>query len=141
MIQITPFGIGVSIDDSLLAAPPDEVYRQVREYTRGDRCTFDIDVDVPDDFTGAVMRSIRRIPYGETRTYGTIADELDSAAVAVGQACGRNPVPIIVPCHRVVGSDSLGGFSAGGERSSTLKRRLLDLERDDDGCSRIEDSS
>lgn len=136
MIHVNLFDIGVSIDDSLVAASPDEVCDQVREYARGDRRTFDVGVDIPDGFTGAVMRSIRHIPYGKTRTYGEIADELDTAAVAVGQACGRNPVPILVPCHRVVASDSIGGFSAGGEQSSTLKRRLLALERGDESGSR-----
>ena len=67
------------------------------------------------------------IPYGETRTYGEIAAELDSAPIAVGGACGRNPVPVVVPCHRVVGSDGgLRGYSAAD--GIATKRRLLELE-------------
>jgi len=72
------------------------------------------------------MDAMAAIPYGETRTYGELAVELDTAAVAVGQACGRNPVPIVVPCHRVVGANSLGGYSAEG--GPELKERLLALE-------------
>jgi methylated-DNA-[protein]-cysteine S-methyltransferase len=73
------------------------------------------------------MDEMSAIPYGETRTYGEIATALDSAPVAVGQACGSNPVPIVVPCHRVVGSDGgLHGYSAPG--GVALKRRLLEHE-------------
>ena len=77
-------------------------------------------------FAGEVMAEMQAIPCGETRTYGRIADALDTAPVAVGRACGANPVPLVVPCHRVVGADSLGGYSAGD--GLALKRRLLDLE-------------
>jgi len=73
------------------------------------------------------MRAMREIPYGETRTYGDLAENLESGAVAVGQACGSNPLPIVVPCHRVVGSDGYGGFSAEG--GVDAKRRLLAFER------------
>lgn len=78
-------------------------------------------------FALRVWRQIARIPRGEVRSYGRIARALGrpQAARAVGQACGRNPVPLVVPCHRVVASDgSLGGFAAGLE----VKRRLLALE-------------
>jgi len=71
------------------------------------------------------------IPYGETRTYGDLAAALDTAPVAVGSACGKNPVPLVVPCHRVVGRDSLGGYSAGD--GTALKERLLALE----GATRV----
>jgi methylated-DNA-[protein]-cysteine S-methyltransferase len=54
------------------------------------------------------------IPKGQTRTYGEIANELGVPAQPVGQACGANPIPVIIPCHRVVGADSLGGFSGFG---------------------------
>jgi len=57
---------------------------------------------------------MRAIPYGETRAYGQIARALDAPAQAVGQACGRNAIAILIPCHRVVGADGLGGFSAPG---------------------------
>lgn len=74
-----------------------------------------------------VWREMLDIPYGQTRTYGDLARNLDSNARLVGTACGRNAVPIIVPCHRVVGSDGrMTGFS-GGEGIET-KRALLTLE-------------
>jgi methylated-DNA-[protein]-cysteine S-methyltransferase len=74
------------------------------------------------------MDAMAAIPYGETRTYGDLAADLDTSPVAVGGACGRNPVPLVVPCHRVVGHDGLGGFSAEG--GVDLKRALLAHERE-----------
>ena len=71
------------------------------------------------------------IPYGKFLTYGEISNRLNSHARAVGMACGQNPIPIIIPCHRVLGKDGkLTGFS-GGEGIET-KRYLLDLEETDD---------
>lgn len=117
----------LEIDAAVFAASPTEIRRQIAEYAAGDRRTFALDVDSPDDFTGAVMHAMQSIPYGETRTYGELAAELDSSAIAVGGACGRNPAPVVVPCHRVVGSDgSLTGYSGSG--GVATKRRLLDLE-------------
>lgn len=73
-----------------------------------------------------VWQAMRRIPPGATRSYGELAAELNSGAQAVGQACGANPIPIVVPCHRVVGKAGLGGFMqhASGE-SLDIKRWLL----------------
>lgn len=79
-------------------------------------------------FQKRVLQELLRIPYGETRTYGEIAEAIGSpkAARAVGRACGSNPVPLVVPCHRVVGSDgSLTGYAYGTDR----KRYLLDMEQ------------
>ena len=122
-MDVALLGGSVVIDESLVAASPAAIARQVDEYARGERRQFDLSVTYPDSFTGDVMRAMAAIPYGETRTYGDIAADLDTAAVAVGQGAGRNPVPIVVPCHRVVGADSLGGYSAPGGVS--LKERLL----------------
>ncbi|MBF9030234.1 methylated-DNA--[protein]-cysteine S-methyltransferase [Rhodobacterales bacterium HKCCE3408] len=61
-----------------------------------------------------VMAVMSAIPFGETRTYGAIAAEVGASAQAVGQACGANSVPVIIPCHRVLGASGLGGFSAPG---------------------------
>lgn len=134
-MQLPVLGTPVEVDESFLDAPAAVVRDQIREYDRGERHAFDLDVSVPDSFTGRVMEAMAAIPYGETRTYGDLAADLETAPVAVGAACGRNPVPIVVPCHRVVGSDSLGGFSAGGDDGVALKRRLLDHERDGAGSS------
>jgi len=75
-----------------------------------------------------VWREIALIPYGQTRTYGEIAERLGNRrlARAVGRACGTNPCPLVIPCHRVVGAISWGGFTGGGIE---LKKRLLALER------------
>jgi methylated-DNA-[protein]-cysteine S-methyltransferase len=125
-MEVTVPGGTLALDESYLDASPETVRQQVREYTRGDRRAFDLEVRYPDDFTGRVMRAMAAIPYGETRTYGELAASVDSGAVAIGGACGRNPVPLVVPCHRVVAADGLGGFSAAG--GPALKRRLLEHE-------------
>jgi|GEM_PF-2043865 len=127
-MDVTIFDIPLTIDESFLEADSATVRRQVREYERGERETFDVTATFADGLTGAVMRVMTAVPRGHTRTYGEVAAELDTAAQAVGQACGRNPIPLVVPCHRIVGADSLGGFSAGGDQSGELKRRLLELE-------------
>lgn len=122
-MEYTLLGGGVTIDESLVQADTDTLVRQLDEYAAGDRQQFDLSLSFPDSFTGRVMRAMTDIPYGETRTYGDLAETLDTAAVAVGQGAGNNPVPLVVPCHRVVAADSLGGYSAPGGVS--LKERLL----------------
>ena len=77
-------------------------------------------------FQLSVWKQMQAIPYGDTRTYGEIARWLRSAPRPVGTACGRNPVPIIIPCHRVVASGGLGGYS--GDGGVDTKQWLLELE-------------
>jgi methylated-DNA-[protein]-cysteine S-methyltransferase len=103
--------------------------RQLDEYFAGTRTGFTLPLAEPagSDFERAVWAQIAAIPYGETATYGTIAARVGEpdAARAVGVACNRNPVPIVVPCHRVVGAGGkLVGFGGGLPR----KRFLLELE-------------
>ena len=101
---------------------------QLEEYFDGTRQDFDLPL-APEGtaFQKRVWKAMRDIPSGATRTYGDIARIIDSAPRAVGQACGRNPIPIFIPCHRVLGSQgSIGGYS-GGEGLAT-KRGLLRLE-------------
>ena len=133
-MQLSVHGTKMELDESYVADAPSVVEAQVREYERGERRAFDLSVVYPDTFTGEVMRAIAAVPYGEVRTYGELAAELDTSPVAVGGACGRNPVPVVVPCHRVVGADSLGGFSAPG--GAATKRRLLDAERSNGATGR-----
>ncbi|QLK24376.1 methylated-DNA--[protein]-cysteine S-methyltransferase [Natrinema zhouii] len=123
-MQIQIFGCERELDESRIGADPATIREQVREYESGTRTAFDLEIAFPDDFTGSVMRAMTEISAGETRTYGAIADDLESAPIAVGQACGRNPIPVIVPCHRIVGVDSLVGYGGGLD----LKRRLLEHE-------------
>ena len=102
--------------------------RQLAEYFAGDRERFDLPLGPHGDaFQHQVWELISRIPYGQTRTYGDLAKELGEGTLAkdVGAAVGRNPLSVIVPCHRVVGKDgSLTGYAGGLAR----KRFLLELE-------------
>lgn len=101
---------------------------QIREYLEGKRREFDLPLDPRGTaFQRAVWEALRKIPYGETRTYADLAGALAAprAVRAVGAACGANPIAIVIPCHRAVAKGGgLGGYSGGLE----LKRRLLDLE-------------
>jgi methylated-DNA-[protein]-cysteine S-methyltransferase len=100
--------------------------RQLEEYFSGLRTTFDLPLDPSGTpFQRAAWEILRTIPFGRTMTYGAQARRLGGAnkARAVGAANGRNPLPIIVPCHRVIGADgSLTGFAAGVERKAWLLR-------------------
>lgn len=99
-------------------APPSaleaEGLRQLAEYFDRRRGTFDLPLDWGSGLHAQVRRAMAAIPLGETRTYGEIAREIGAPAQAVGQACGANPLPILIPCHRVLGRNTLGGFSAPG---------------------------
>jgi methylated-DNA-[protein]-cysteine S-methyltransferase len=108
-----------------------DVTRQLGEYFAGERTAFDLPLrPVGSGFELAVWDQLIRIPYGETRSYGHVAQAVGEpgGAQAVGAANGRNPLAIVVPCHRVIGADgSLVGFGGGLAR----KRFLLDLEQRD----------
>jgi len=112
-------------------SPPSNspVVRQLEEYFRGRRQTFDVGyIFKGTDFQRAVWQQIAKIPFGHTITYGDIARAIGkpSASRAVGAACGQNPIGIIVPCHRVVGSTGkLTGYAGGVWR----KQWLLDFEK------------
>jgi methylated-DNA-[protein]-cysteine S-methyltransferase len=107
----------------------DPVLRELDEYFEQRRTSFDLEVDVSflAPFQRLVLDELARVPYGEVTTYGRLAARIDrpKAARAVGGALNKNPVPIILPCHRVVGaSGSLVGYAGGLDR----KRTLLHLE-------------
>lgn len=109
----------------------DRLESDLDDYFSGDRPAFDVPLalDGVSAFYRGVYAAAQSIPYGEVRSYGWLAEKAGSpgAARAVGGAMAANPVPLIVPCHRVVRSDGhLGGFSAEG--GTSLKRRLLALE-------------
>lgn len=87
---------------------------QVQAYFEGRLKRFDLALDWGTGLNAAVRRAMADIPYGETRTYGQIAKSVGAPAQAVGQACGANPLPILIPCHRVTGTGWFGGFSAPG---------------------------
>ena len=88
---------------------------QLREYFDGDREVFDLPLRVEgSDLQRAVCDAMQAIPLGETRTYGDLAADLGVPAQAIGGACGGNPIPVIIPCHRILGASTLGGFSGMG---------------------------
>jgi methylated-DNA-[protein]-cysteine S-methyltransferase len=104
---------------------------QIGEYFAGTRTEFDLPLRViGSDFQQAVCDVMLAIPFGETVTYGDISKQLNTPAQAIGQACGGNPIPLIIPCHRVLGANGLGGFSGdgGGLAGIELKVQLLRLE-------------
>jgi methylated-DNA-[protein]-cysteine S-methyltransferase len=110
------------------ARPFEEAIRQLREYLAGRLTAFDLPL-APEGtpFQQEVWRAVAAIPYGETRSYGAIARQINrhDAVRAVGAANGQNPLPIVIPCHRVIGSDGrLTGYGGG----LPLKKRLLALE-------------
>ena len=106
----------------------EQIQQQLAEYFAGGRTEFELATSVTgEEFQRRVWELIDRIPYGQTTTYGEMAQELGDPALAreVGAAVGRNPLSIVVPCHRVVGKDGkLTGYAGGLER----KRFLLELE-------------
>lgn len=125
-----PESLGAALDATAAAADPlfARLAAELDEYLAGRRIRFDLPLaPTGDDFQHAVWRMLREIPYGETVTYGELALRLGDRNLArrVGGAVGRNPISILVPCHRVVGADgSLTGYAGGLDR----KRRLLELE-------------
>lgn len=103
------------------------LFKLLDSYFKGKKVLFDMDIDPEGtEFEIKVWRALLRIPYGETRTYGDVAAEIGvkGGARAVGGACAKNPLPIIVPCHRVVGASGLGGYSAGGAGTKEMLLRL-----------------
>ncbi len=118
--------------DYVAALPSDPIHRdahaQLRAYARGELTRFSLPIDPQGTpFQRTVWAALLNIPYGQTRTYGQIASAIGrpNAARAVGMACGSNPIGLVIPCHRVVGTDgSLTGYAGGLD----LKARLLQHE-------------
>lgn len=119
----------ISSDNWAFSDFSNEVFRQIREYINGARTDFDINYRLSGtEFQLSVWRELLKIPYGETRTYREIAAAVGNskAARAVGTSLNKNPLHIIIPCHRVIGTDgSLTGYAGG----LGIKEKLLDTER------------
>lgn len=139
--QVTAAGAvrAADIDAQMSTERPEffsDLVGRLRRYFRGRAAPFDdiLDLSGGTGFQRAVWQATARIPYGATATYGQIAAAInrEKSARAVGQALGQNPLPIIIPCHRVVGgAGRLGGFGGG----LAMKRRLLRLEGGDERLS------
>jgi methylated-DNA-[protein]-cysteine S-methyltransferase len=118
-----PTDLGLRQDEGF-----DQAIRQFDEYFAGERTTFGLStVAQGNKLQRRVWQALSEIPYGETRSYGQIAEQLGLRHIvrAVGAAIGQNPLLVVVPCHRVIGADgNLTGYAGGLER----KRQLLDLE-------------
>jgi len=118
----------IAWDTDWQPSPMPDVEEQLNAYLRGERKRFDLPLDAQGTaFDHAVWDALCALPYGQTTTYGALAAQLGKprAAQAVGSANGRNPIAIVVPCHRVIGRDgSLTGYAWG----LATKRRLLTLE-------------
>lgn len=102
--------------------------REIKLYLEGSLKGFQSELDLSSGtpFQISVWRELLKIPYGDVRTYGEIAEKIGNprAARAVGNAAGANPIPIIIPCHRAVGVNRLGGYSCGIQ----IKKKLLEIE-------------
>ncbi len=101
-------------DDGVHSGVLEDAAEQLAEYFDGRRTAFDLPVAGGSGPQAAFSAALMAIPFGETRTYGDLAGDLGLSAQAVGQLCGKNPVPILIPCHRVLSAGGLGGFSAPG---------------------------
>jgi O-6-methylguanine DNA methyltransferase len=99
----------------------EEAARQLGEYFAGTRQSFELSLCLGTGFQARFLRALTEIPFGETRSYGDLARALGVSPQAIGQACGANPLPILVPCHRVLATDGLGGFSAPGGVETKVK--------------------
>jgi methylated-DNA-[protein]-cysteine S-methyltransferase len=104
-----------------------EAARQLADYFDGRLSRFDLPLaPAGSPFAARVWAAMQAIPYGETRSYGDLANAVGSAPRAVGRACGQNPIPIVIPCHRVLAKGGMGGYSGAGGLAT--KHRLLALE-------------
>lgn len=104
-----------------------EARRQLQAYFERRLRQFDLPLmPAGSPFDRRVWTAMRQIPHGETRSYGELAMEIGSAPRAIGGACGRNPIPIVIPCHRVLARSGLGGYSGGAGLAT--KHTLLALE-------------
>ena len=121
--------ISFSAESPKVPTPPEEKEALLRCWPGGEKVPWDLlDLSGLTEFQRRVLSFVASIPPGKTLTYGQVAERLGGpkAARAVGSALGKNPFPLIIPCHRVVGSKGIGGYSSGVE----LKRRLLKIEKE-----------
>jgi methylated-DNA-[protein]-cysteine S-methyltransferase len=115
-----------ALTNAPLSAQAKKIKQQIESYLRKPQTHFDIPLDLHGtEFQQRVWRALQKIPLGQTLTYGQLADKLRSSARAVGNACRQNPVPLIVPCHRVVAKNGIGGFSGKTRGAPIARKRWL----------------
>ena len=103
----------------------DRAIMQLTEYFNKQRQVFDLPFEYGTGLQADVRRAMLAIPYGETRTYGDLAQDIGVPAQAIGQACGANALPMFIPCHRILAANGLGGYSgAGGVETKVALLRL-----------------
>lgn len=114
-------------DDSFTTPLLNEAEKEIKEYLSGERKYFTLPLNPEGtEFQKSVWNELLRIPYGETKTYKEIATLLNTKGYrAVGSACGKNPIPILIPCHRVLSFKGLGGWSG----PKGFKEKLLSIEK------------
>jgi len=124
-------GAITALDWRVVKSPPAsdltrEAARQLAAYFAGERTAFTLPLAPRgSEFQLAFYRALCAIPHGETRRYGDLAAALEVSPQAIGQACGANPIPILIPCHRVLSASGLGGYSgAGGVETKVALLRL-----------------
>ena len=127
------FGKSVLIDvERVKNKRIEEIEKALKDYEKGKRRDFsDFKVfieDFPEKYA-KVLKALREIKFGETKTYSELGEKLGLHARVVAKACSLNPLPIIIPCHRVIGKRDIGGYSQGKE----LKQLLLDFEKSERG--------
>ncbi|MGB5396037.1 MAG: methylated-DNA--[protein]-cysteine S-methyltransferase [Gammaproteobacteria bacterium] len=107
-----------------------KIVRQINAYCKHNAGDFDVKLDLHGtDFQKKVWRELLKVPFGTVKTYGELAKKLKTSARAVGNACRRNPVPLIVPCHRIVSASGIGGYAGTTSGAvHSIKRELLDHE-------------
>jgi len=113
------------VEETIFSEFSEELVKRLRRYFKGREVDFrDVPVTYPTDFSGRVLEIVRGISFGKVRSYFDIANEVKTSPRAVGVAMKMNRVPVIVPCHRVVARNGIGGYSCG----VGVKRMLLELE-------------
>ncbi len=120
------YGVRAAGRKQVLSAYAKTVSKQIQQYFKNPAAGFNLKLDMQGTpFQKRVWRSLLRIPTGQTRTYGQLAKHLNSSARAVGNACRQNPIPLVVPCHRVVAQQGLGGFSGKTSGKPIQRKRWL----------------
>ncbi|MBB71979.1 MAG: hypothetical protein CMF50_06225 [Legionellales bacterium] len=122
---------GHPADISPTTALDKRISQQISDYFAGTLYQFDLPLDVQGTaFQQRVWQALCNIPYGETRSYGELASELNTSARAIGNACRANPIPLIIPCHRITAQHGLGGFSGQTQGEMLdIKKFLLGHEQ------------